>query len=432
MFPSTTVRLLSFRAFVRSSPLRMPFHFGAVEMTDMELLALRLEVEVDGKAVSGQTESVLSPLWFDKDPTRTPEEKREALLRGVRLAAEAYAAAGEGTPADLHRDTEGEPRPLVASFGVALVDAAVVDAVCRATGGPLHAVLGRPAPADYVAVRHTVGLTDPLVSDDLVERLDDGLPETLEEAAREYGHRYFKLKVNADVACTAERLRRVSQVLAREVPDYRLTLDGNETLPDLDSFGRWAATLAADPTLAEPWGRTLWIEQPLARAAALAGPLPAVDKPVIIDESDGTDGAVDRALQLGYAGTSTKTCKGLFRSLHSLAAIQRHDGGILAGEDLTTVPMLGLHHDLAVAGALGCAHVERNGHHYVRGLGFLTQSEQEQALEHFPSLYRVLDDGTPTLRIEGGKLSTREVNAHGFGAGFEPEWAAYEEIELPD
>ncbi len=431
MVAAPTVHLLDFRAFVRRAPLRMPFHFGAVEMTDLELIALRLDVAVEGTATPGHTESVLSPLWFDRDPARTPSEKREALLRAVHDAAVAHAAAGTGTPAQLHRDTAGEERPLVASFGVAMVDAAVVDAVCRATGMPLHAVLELPAPAERIAVRHTVGLADPLVASDLEGRLDDGLPETLEEAVREYGVRYFKLKVDADVERTAERLRRVAEVLAREAPDYRLTLDGNETLPDAESFARWAAALAADKALAEPWSRTLWIEQPLARAAALAEPLPPIDKPVIIDESDATDGALERAFALGYAGTSAKTCKGLFRTLHSFAAVQRRAGAILAGEDLTTVPMLGLHQDLAVAAAIGCAHLERNGHHYVRGLGFLSEREQSDALRHFPSLYRTLDDGTPALRIVDGMLATGEVNNLAFGAPFEPEWDAYEELELP-
>ena len=113
------------------------------------------------------------------------------------------------------------------------------------------------------------------------------------------------------------------------------------------------------------------------------------------------------------------------------AAVGQREGGILASEDLTTLPLLGLHQDLAVATALGCAHVERNGQHYVRGLGFLSEREQRDALRHFPSLYRTLPDGTPALRIDAGTIATHEVNALGFGAPCEPDWEAREEIELP-
>ncbi|MFT5461905.1 MAG: hypothetical protein ACI8QS_000777 [Planctomycetota bacterium] len=409
----------------------MPFHFGAVKMVDMELLAVRVEIEIDGKVVHGHTESVLSPLWFDKSSDRTPIQKRDALLHGVRRAGEATIAAGSGTLLELHRDSEGDERPLVSSFGIAMIDAAMVDALCRATGRTLHALLGRPAPANHMSIRHTVGLADPLVAGDLKERLNDDLPETLEEAVRQYGLRYFKVKVGADVEHTAERLRRISEVLRREAPGYKLSLDGNETQTDTEAFGAWATQLSGDPALADIWSRILWIEQPLARHAALEGPLPKIDKPVIIDESDGYDNAVVRALELGYSGTSSKTCKGLFRSLHSIAALEEHGSGILAGEDLTTVPMLALQHDLAVAGALGITHLERNGHHYVRGLGFLTEGEQALAMEHFPSLYHRLTDGTPALHIRDGTVDTTEVNAHAFGAPFGPEWDAYDAVDLP-
>ena len=44
--------------------------------------------------------------------------------------------------------------------------------------------------------------------------------------------------------------------------------------------------------------------------------------------------------------------------------------------------------DLATVALLGIAHVERNGHHYFRGLGHLPEAEKAAALAAHPDLYR--------------------------------------------
>jgi hypothetical protein len=150
----------------------------------------------------------------------------------------------------------------------------------------------------------------------------------------------------------------------------------------------------------------------------MEGAVPPLGKPVIIDESDGTDDAVDRALSLGYAGISAKNCKGVFRTLHSFRRV-REAGAILSSEDLMNIPVVPLQQDLSVAAALGIPHSERNGHHYIRAFEYLSPGEREAALREYPSLYR---PNPASVRIVEGALDLREVNAFAFGVRAEPDW----------
>ena len=76
---------------------------------------------------------------------------------------------------------------------------------------------------------------------------------------------------------------------------------------------------------------------------------------------------------------------------------------------------------------LGLDHVERNGHHYVRGLAALPAAEQRAFLAAHPDLY--MDDaGLVRVRITGGRLDIRSLACPGFASGAEPDWSAMVEI----
>jgi hypothetical protein len=64
---------------------------------------------------------------------------------------------------------------------------------------------------------------------------------------------------------------------------------------------------------------------------------------------------------------------------------------------------------------LGISHVERNGHHYYRGLSMFPQAWQEALLAAHGDLYRRHEDGFVCLRIEEGKVQLDSVNAAPFG-----------------
>jgi hypothetical protein len=129
-------------------------------------------------------------------------------------------------------------------------------------------------------------------------------------------------------------------------------------------------------------------------------------------------------LQLGYGGVSAKNCKGVFRTLHSHRVLHEwhaRSGApvILAAEDLTHPGMRALQQDTAVVTALGLGHAERNGHHYVRGLGDLSAAEQAVAARDFAELYERGADGLLRLVIRGGSIATDAINAHAYGGEIE-------------
>jgi hypothetical protein len=80
---------------------------------------------------------------------------------------------------------------------------------------------------------------------------------------------------------------------------------------------------------------------------------------------------------------------------------------------------------------LGITHVERNGHHYFRGLSMHSSVTQNAVIDKHAGLYHRHTEGFATLSIENGQLDLQTVNAAPFGCGitldvtqFEPlnEW----------
>jgi hypothetical protein len=445
--------------------LRLPFRFGVVTLTHCPQAFVRARIVTpDGRGAWGAAAELMAPKWFDKDLRLTNEDNFEQLRAVLRLAREAYLA--DPAPASAfghfarHHDAHqaaGAQRgfnALLASYGPALVDRAVLDALCRLQGvsfdaairanlagiGDAHpqfaglgidALLPRLAPADTVEARHTVGLLDAITAADLKERVGDGLPETLEEVIAAYGHRWFKLKVGGQVQADLERLAAIAAVLDRSRQPYFVSLDGNEQYESAAGVAELVAAVRATPRLARLWSSIAFIEQPIARRLALQEDLRAADlgKPVIIDESDGPLDAFVQARARGYAGVSSKSCKGLYRSLLNAArcaAWNREEGGaryFLSAEDLTTQAGLAVQQDLALVNLLGIVHVERNGHHYVDGMAALPPHEQQAFLEAHPDLYE-RSHGAVRLAIRGGRIACGSLRCTGYASGAMPDFGA--------
>ena len=68
-------------------------------------------------------------------------------------------------------------------------------------------------------------------------------------------------------------------------------------------------------------------------------------------------------------------------------APRRDAPGVLTGEDLCTLGPFALLQDLAMMALLGIEHVERNGHHYYRGLSMFPRDWQEATLAAHGDLY---------------------------------------------
>jgi len=455
--------LAPFEFFVLPTRTRFPFRYGIASMTEVPQLYAVTRVS-DGRAVAaGLAGEGLPPKWFTKNPATTFEQDLPEMLESITHAA-GLAAEIERAPIgyfDLWQELDRQQAswagtrgmaPLLAHLGVSLVERTILDGLCRLAGEPLHAMvrtnrlglrLGEiypelgtarpsdllpPSPAPACAIRHTIGLADALTPDDVPadERVADGLPQDLEASIRAYGLRYFKVKVFGNAERDFPRLRRLVPLLERETGgDWRVTLDGNENFHDFAAFRDYWARAAAEPALADLWSHVLVVEQPVHRDHALGDEVgPALRSwpdrpPLIIDESDGAVGDVPRALALGYAGASHKNCKGIVKGIANAACLRlresRGQASVLTGEDLCTLGPVALLQDLAMMALLGIGHVERNGHHYYRGLSLLPAGWQEATLAAHGDLYRRHEDGVACLRIEAGRVDLRSVNAAPFG-----------------
>jgi len=397
---------------------------------------------VDGTRAFGVAADHLPPKWFTKNPATSFKDDVTDMIHVIRHAAEtakglpaarnphelwqvlyeaqAAWAAGRGFP------------PLLAGLGTSLVERAMIDGFCRATGTTFTEALRRntlgiegvalellPAkPLTSIIARHAVGLVDPIDETDIppAERVEDGLPQSLVQCIRYYGLTHFKIKLCGDVERDSARLRKLAKTIGENAKDYAFTLDGNENFNQLAPFkGLWQS-LKADEALRPFLSRLIFVEQPLHRDVALGDAarealLAWTDRPpMIIDESDATLDAFPRALECGYVGTSHKNCKGVFKGVINacrVAALRAAGGAnLLSGEDLSNVGPIALLQDLAVMANLGIEHVERNGHHYCRGLTHLPEDLQDTVARAHPDVFRRHPEyGFPTVNIQEGRIA---------------------------
>lgn len=450
------IRVLSLETRTLPMRLRMPFRYGIVTLTELPHLFVRAQVEVGGRVATGVAADGLAPKWFTKDPHTTIAQD-EAEMRAVIAAACAFAeqAAPAATVFDLWQaiyaeqsvwaSNHGYP-PLLWGFGVSLVERALIDAWCRATHTPfyqavcantlgirlaaIHSDLGNREPDEFlptaprrsIIVRHTVGLSDPIDDADIAphERLDDGLPQSLAANIRAYGLTHFKIKLSGDGEKDLARLYALAQVIESLCPSFAFTLDGNEQYHDVAAFQAAWSAIKQEPRLQSFLRHLLFVEQPLHRDVALSEATGQALRawrdrpPLIIDESDGELDSVRVARACGYAGASHKNCKGVFKGIANACWLQQ-TGGVLSGEDLCNIGPVALLQDLAVVATLGIPHVERNGHHYARGLSMFPATLQTQVAAQHGDLYRRREDGFVTLAIGDGAIHLDSVIDAPFG-----------------
>ena len=460
--------------FERPVKLRMPFRFGVVPLTGAPQAFVRARIRLDdGRRAEGMAAELMAPKWFDKNPDLSNDDNFEQLRNALRIARGLYTDGGVDSAfghfarhyrAQIARGAQQGLNSLVANYGPALVDRAVLDALCRALQLPFHELIRRNLagiqvtpltpdlagfdldaflaglqPPERIAARHTVGLVDPITADDAHEAVGDGLPETLEEVVSTYGHRWFKLKVAGNVDADVARLLRIAQVLDRIDGGYRSTLDGNEQYDSIDGVQQLWQRMRAEAGLQRLCDSVIFIEQPIKRAAALAQDVSALSaqKPVILDESDDSLDAFVRGRERGYLGVSSKTCKGLYKSILNRARCARWNAEagaeryIMSAEDLTIQAGLALQQDLALVSLLGITHVERNGHHYVNGMSALGAGEQQAFLDAHPDLYE-RSHGAVRLRLRGGELAIGSLHrGAGFASGAAPDWNSLQPIADP-
>jgi hypothetical protein len=456
------IRLINLRT-------RMPFKYGIATMVSVPHLFVRLEVEVAGRKTVGISADLLPPKWFTKDPAKPVEKEIDEMLLVIQQAlklseglegADTFEIWQQLYERQLEWGGVNHLPPLLTNFGCSLVERALIEAVCRALNQPfadalrsgqlgmrldaIHPSLRDMTLADFLPaeplarliIRHTVGLSDPLADSDIAEaeRLKDGLPQSLAACITTYGLRHFKIKVNGDVERDLDRLERIAALIEQNAPaDYAFSLDGNEQFKSIAALRTFWESAEKSQKLHSFLQRLLFVEQPLHRDVALQ-PGIALEfqqwrdrPPIIIDESDATLESLPVALQLGYAGTSHKNCKGIFKGIANCALLAHEQRTqpqrrlVMSGEDLCNIGPVALLQDLTVMATLGIRSVERNGHHYNAGLSQFPKQIQEQVLFHHSDLYHRSAAGWPTLNIASGTIDITSLHAAPFGVGFIPD-----------
>ncbi|MGY8634996.1 hypothetical protein RAD15_21200 [Bradyrhizobium sp. 14AA] len=457
MAPRLKLRDISF--FERPVHFARPFRFGAITINATPQLFVRVEIEVEGRGVAvGASAELLVPKWFDKRPELSPAQTVDGLRRSLEIARGLYLAQAGFRPAfGLHASCisaqvkacadENIP-PLAAAYGPAEIDKAILDALLRAvgasffdgmaaniagidgrmtldlTGADIAEFLKGRTPLPCVAIRHTVGL------DDKVEG-DGGVADARENA----GARYFKLKLSGDPEADAARLARIGKELSGLARDYRVSLDANEQYADLAALRALINRLDGDEALQPIAARLLYIEQPMPRditRQAALGSLAARD--FIIDEADDSYDAFLAMRPLGYRGISSKSCKGLYKSILNATRAAKWTSGaetfFVTGEDLTCQAGLAVQQDLALGAFIGVTHAERNGHHYVDGFGDAPAEEAQSFAAAHSDLYADAGQGI-RLSIHDGDLLTGSLHSVGFATSVHPDWSALRPLEQP-
>lgn len=470
---SSKLRLLDATLHRTGTRTRMPFRFGIAVMTEAPHVFLHGTFEIGGKAYTGVAAEGLLPKWFDKTPDKGADQELDELLLVIRQAVAFARDISAASAFDFWRQLyaaqmpwaagRGLP-PLLAHFGVSMVERTLLDALARAHGvnfstllrenlpgldlGAIHPELAGRTPAEFlperpldkVIARHTVGLSDPLTSADVPagEALRDGLPQTLEECVAFYGLHHFKLKVRGDVEADLARLRQIAGVVTHLCgTQYAFTLDGNEQYKELGKFMELWDRIRGDSVLAPFFEKLIFIEQPLYRSVALDPSVATIQggPPMIIDESDAEIGDLAKALALGYTGTSHKNCKGVLKGvahrclINHRNAVEKTGRYQMSGEDLVNIGPVALLQDLAAQAALGNATVERNGHHYFRGLSVFPASISKAILAGHGDLYTPLEEFA-RLDVRGGEIAMGSINAAPFGVSVDLPMSEFESLPV--
>ncbi|WP_024512134.1 hypothetical protein [Bradyrhizobium sp. ARR65] len=443
--------------FERPVHFARPFRFGAVTINATPQAFVRVEIEVEGRgrAIGGSAE-LLVPKWFDKRPELSPDATVAELRRSLMIAHGLYLGhAGFETAFGLHAAcigpllaacTREDIPPLAAAYGAAEIDKAILDALLRAanldvfdgmaqniagidarlspdlSGRDISSFLARRRMLERVAVRHTVGLGDDVEG-------EGGVADTNENS----GARYFKLKLGGDPDSDAARLARIGGELASRLHDYKVTLDANEQYADLNALGALVDRLDRDAALRPIASKLLYIEQPMPRDITRQSPLGALAaRDFIIDEADDSYGAFPTARELGYAGISSKSCKGIYKSvINATRAAKWSEEGrrfFITGEDLTCQAGLAVQQDLALGALIGVTHAERNGHHYVDGFASAPLAEAQAFRTVHSDLYAGEGDNI-RVAIHDGDLLTGSLAVPGFATSVHPDWSALSPLE---
>ena len=442
----TDIRIVEVQHQYEEHTYRAPYQFGGRTVDRVTILNVDIRVRTgSGRDSWGFGSMTLGNAWaFPAAPHDTGLAAMKALATELRAATAACDEAGH--PIDLFRVLEPEylrraaavsqaqalpsPIPKLCMLVVASAfDAAIHDAYGKAFGVSSYETYGRqfmtsdlardlgpsfkgeylhryvPAvPRPTIPLFHSVGASDPLEAGDVRARIDDGLPNTLEEWIPRDGLIRFKIKLNGgNLDADIDRITRIDRIVTRVQGtrggrDWKYLLDFNEGCPNVGYLIECLRRVRE----ATPRGfeRILYIEQPTARDLqkdrANVMHEAAKLRPIVIDESLTDLETLLLARDMGYTGVALKACKGQSHAMLMAAAAQKF-GMFLCVQDLTC-PGASLIHSAGIAARVpGNAGIEANARQFVPAASAAWESR-------FPGIFTIRDGVMRTGRLRGPGL----------------------------
>jgi L-alanine-DL-glutamate epimerase-like enolase superfamily enzyme len=426
---------------------RSPLKFGGRVVKDVTVfrVALSLEDQNTKKKAHGIGEMTMGTAWAWPSTSLSPE----MALKTVIVLAERIVAAATSLLADQHplhlasqikpiakrlaeelaasmKLTEAIP-DLAIALAVSPLDIALHDAYGRLhskssfdcfthehVGTDLSHFLGEeflgkdfseiiaPKTAPTLFLYHLVGSLDPLSKDDLNRKIDDGLPETLEDWIRSQQLSHLKIKLTGkELDADVGRVVEIDRIASRAFPTkpFSYSLDFNEACENEDYVIDFLERLERLNREAVP--KIHYIEQPMGRDLRLRKEVTMHRvsrlKPVVIDESLTDLEMLRFAKQQGYSGVAVKACKGISDSI-LLSAAAKQWGMKIYVQDLTCIGGSFMASASLASRIQGVTAVEGNGRQYCPA-----------GNKDWESLYR------PMFKILGGVVPTELLSGVGLG-----------------
>jgi L-alanine-DL-glutamate epimerase-like enolase superfamily enzyme len=396
---------------------RTPYKFGGVPVDRATILNVNVVVKSrDGKTAKGLGSMPLGNVW--SFPSRemdynTTLGAMKALAGRIAKLTSGYKDYGH--PIDLNFALEPEylkaaaevskelklaaPIPKLCTLVTASAfDAAIHDAYGKLHGRSSYQTNGRDLmthdlshylngdfkgefPDRYVLSKpklrismfHSVGGADAVLSSELKQSLNDGLPETLADWIKFNGLTHIKIKLQGeDLKWDIERTVGIDRVASETRPktNWKYCVDFNERCPNVEYVLEYLRKVKE--LTPQGFNRILYLEQPTARdlqALTKDGRQNVMHqanklRPVLIDESLVDLETLLLAREMGYTGVALKACKGQSQAMLMAAAAQKYKM-FLSVQDLTC-PGAALIHSIGIAAHVpGVAGVEANARQYM-------------------------------------------------------------------
>ncbi len=445
---STDISLKQVHCHTEEIRYRAPMKFGGRVVTDVTLLHVTAEVETaDGRVGKGLGSMPMGNVWAWPSQRASNDETLNALVsfgKECVSRADTYVLSGHPLEITSHLDEDHgqiavdmksmlalpEDMPRLAQVVAASpLEAAIHDAYGKALGESSFNVLGSEfanrdlahylnddfkgeyldqytsrAPQASMPIYHLVGALDPLTDQDIPNRINDGLPETLPEWILADGLTHMKIKLNGDdLAWDVDRVVSIERVASeaqasRGCKQWFYSLDFNEKCADVQYVLDFLAKL--QELSPEAFDRSQYIEQPTHRDLK-AHPEnrmheAAKIKPVVIDESLVDFESLLLSRELGYSGVALKSCKGQTEALLMGAAAQKY-GLFLCVQDLTCPGASFLHSASLSARVPTVAAIEGNGRQYC-------PTGNDGWRDQFPGMFQIQDGSVRTADLSGPGL----------------------------